>query len=238
MRRSRRYTGRDGGDWTAGMVICMIVSLTLGSISVYSCIENTKKQYDTEWPDPADITWHVEATQLFENTRASFTLTAEDTRARLDRYNASVLESWAEMHPEAEELEPTPEPIPEPEPEPASRYPAITEDEREMIACLVWQESRGESFDGQQAVAEVVLNRVLSPGFPDTVEKVIYQNNPCVQFTPAYLIAQTTPTGTQYDAVDSALSGPWVLDADYLYFSTGAVTQRDIKQIGAHYFSK
>jgi len=44
-----------------------------------------------------------------------------------------------------------------------------------LLASLIWAEARGEPFEGQVAVGAVVMNRVESPEFPDTVEDVIYQ---------------------------------------------------------------
>ena len=48
----------------------------------------------------------------------------------------------------------------------------------EDLACLarnVYHEARGEPFAGQVAVAEVTLNRVASPRFPDTICDVVYE---------------------------------------------------------------
>lgn len=85
----------------------------------------------------------------------------------------------------------TPEPTPT-----SSRYTGIelTEEEVDTLARLVWLEARGEPFEGQVAVVEVVLNRILSPLFPDTVDEVVYQRDP-VQFSPAELIPTTTAGG-------------------------------------------
>lgn len=52
--------------------------------------------------------------------------------------------------------------------------------ERQNLACLalnVYFEARGEPAAGQQAVAEVTMNRVASPHYPDTVCEVVYQKN-------------------------------------------------------------
>lgn len=132
---------------------------------------------------------------------------------------------------------------PEPTPTPASEIPMITPreempftpqpvqgrygsdylsaDEIETLARLVYLEARGESFSGQQAVAEVVLNRVLSPLFPSNVYDVVYQvdQEGRTQFTPAAEIPYTTPTQTQYDAVAAALTGPNILPQQVLYFA-------------------
>lgn len=49
--------------------------------------------------------------------------------------------------------------------------------ERECLANAIYFEARGESRKGQIAVAQVVLNRVRSPDYPDTICNVVYQNS-------------------------------------------------------------
>lgn len=56
---------------------------------------------------------------------------------------------------------------------PASAY---TEKEQRCLAEAVYFEARGESERGQLAVAQVVLNRVKNPAYPDTICAVVYQN--------------------------------------------------------------
>lgn len=92
-----------------------------------------------------------------------------------------------------------PEPAEDPEPEP--RYAPITPEERELIARVVHLEANNQPFEGQQAVAEVILNRRAAANFPDTVEAVIYQENP-VQFTVTPGIPYCAPTAENYAAVD------------------------------------
>lgn len=50
-----------------------------------------------------------------------------------------------------------------------------TEDELKLLACLVHAEAGNQSYEGKLAVANVVLNRVKSGKFPDTIKDVIYQ---------------------------------------------------------------
>jgi spore germination cell wall hydrolase CwlJ-like protein len=118
------------------------------------------------------------------------------------------------------------------------RYSAIeiSGDELEELAALIYLEARGEPFEGQQAVAEVVLNRVLSDEFPNTVHGVIYDTKYGVQFTPYRQVASTTPTETQYEAVSGALYGDLILDDGVLYFSRGAYNSRIYATIGGHVF--
>lgn len=49
--------------------------------------------------------------------------------------------------------------------------------EQRCLAAAVYFESRGESVKGQAAVAQVVLNRVKNPAYPNSVCGVVYQNN-------------------------------------------------------------
>lgn len=51
-----------------------------------------------------------------------------------------------------------------------------TEKEQRCLAEAIYFEARGESYDGQLAVAQVVLNRVKNPAYPDTVCDVVFQN--------------------------------------------------------------
>ncbi|WP_417767523.1 cell wall hydrolase [Stappia sp.] len=52
----------------------------------------------------------------------------------------------------------------------------ITAKEQRCLAEAVYFEARGEPVDGQAAVAQVVLNRVRNPTYPETICKVVYQN--------------------------------------------------------------
>ena len=63
----------------------------------------------------------------------------------------------------------------EEKPEANPRYGVeLTWDEQQLLAKLIWLEARGESAEGQQAVAEVALNRLVSGNFGSTLHEVIY----------------------------------------------------------------
>lgn len=149
----------------------------------------------------------------------------------------------AQQLPEAEEVAPiaTEEEIETTEPTaPPSRYAGIelSEEDVETLARLVWLEARGEPFEGQVAVVEIVLNRILSPSFPGTVEEVVYQTGP-IQFSPAALIPETTAGEEQYRAVEVALAAAEpITDADVVYFSTSAQNDRVFTTIGGHVFCR
>ncbi|MFG3611460.1 cell wall hydrolase [Rummeliibacillus stabekisii] len=77
--------------------------------------------------------------------------------------------------------------------------------EEQLLAQLVHAEAGSESFSGKVAVASVVLNRVESSKFPDSISGVIYQGG---QFTPASTGAiNNTPTESDYRAARAALAG-------------------------------
>jgi len=80
----------------------------------------------------------------------------------------------------------------------------------------------------------VVLNRVLSDAFPDSVEAVLYAPG---QFSPAHLLANTTPGDTQYRAVDEAMDGrETILPENVVYFAMSPQNSRLAAHIGCHYF--
>ena len=59
---------------------------------------------------------------------------------------------------------------------------SFAEGDRYLLANLIYCEAGGEPYAGQLAVGAVVINRVLSSVYPDTVTGVIYQRS---QFSPA-----------------------------------------------------
>lgn len=112
----------------------------------------------------------------------------------------------------------------------------ITQEERDLVAEIVYLEAGNQSLTGQRAVAEVIFNRVLSDKFPDTVTEVIFQKNP-IQFSTASSLHKAAPTEEQYRAVEITLSttDP-VLPPDVLFFSTCSNWRTTYEQIGDHYF--
>lgn len=61
----------------------------------------------------------------------------------------------------------------------------ISQSDKDLMARLVRAEAVGEPYAGKVAVATVVLNRVASPDFPNSVREVIYQiSNGYYAFTP------------------------------------------------------
>lgn len=134
----------------------------------------------------------------------------------------------------------TPEPTAEPEPELVpvtvtltSRYAPVTDEEIELMARIVHLESNNQPFEGQQAVAECILNRIWADNFPDTAQEVVYSAG---QFTTAEGAARAVPTLENYMAVMAALYGEPVTPLDVVYFNGVPESRHIWAQIGDHVF--
>ena len=121
----------------------------------------------------------------------------------------------------------TPWPTAEPQPTPEPTYTSMIhscdwdgEDER-MLAKIAMAEAEGESVEGKALVILVVLNRVWSDEFPDSIEEVIFQKN---QFSPVAEGGRywtTEPDAGCYEALELVMGG-WDESQGAFYFeSTG-----------------
>lgn len=109
-----------------------------------------------------------------------------------------------------------------------------------LLARCVYAEARGEPYVGQVAVAAVVLNRVRSPSFPNTISGVIYQPWAFTAVDDGQI--NLTPDNTAIRAANDALNG-W--DPTYgclFYYNPATATNAWIRQkevhltIGRHVF--
>ena len=115
------------------------------------------------------------------------------------------------------------------------RYPDIqlTYEERQLLARLIWVEAQGECEEGQQAVAEVVLNRMASPNFGNTLKGVIYAEG---QFRSVPYLDEAEPYQAQYEAIERAIYGPNILPEDVVHFATFRTNGNVWGKIGGHIF--
>ena len=111
-----------------------------------------------------------------------------------------------------------------------------------LLARLVYGEARGEPYSGQVAVAAVVLNRVNSSSFPNTIAGVIYQKGAFDAVSDGQI--NMTPDSTAKKAAQDAING-W--DPSYgaiYYFNPATATNKWIWSrpvtvtIGKHRFCK
>lgn len=126
------------------------------------------------------------------------------------------------------------DPTPDPQPDPQPEQPATSED-LELLAAIIQCEAEGEPYAGKLAVGSVVMNRVHSSSFPNTIMGVIYQPG---QFSPvasgrfaARLAAGAN--GTCRQAAQEVLNGN--ITVPYLYFRRNNGTI-DGYVIGNHVF--
>lgn len=106
--------------------------------------------------------------------------------------------------------------------------------DKELLASIIFCEAGNQSFEGQVAVGAVILNRIASGAYPNTIEEVIYQPG---QFGPAGSgwLDQIRSTGSYsssaIQAAEAALAGQNPIGG-CLYFDQGGYGI----QIGAHFF--
>jgi len=112
-----------------------------------------------------------------------------------------------------------------------------------LLAKITMVEAGYEPYEGQLAVANVILNRVEDPRFPDTIRDVIYAPS---QFPPAHngLLDRAEPNESVWEAVKAAVEGENnVKDAVYFHnpdVSSGGFWDRltKVAEIGNHRFLK
>lgn len=110
-----------------------------------------------------------------------------------------------------------------------------------LLAKCVYAEARGEPYTGQVAVAAVVLNRVRSASFPNTIAGVIYQPYAFTAVDDGQI--NLTPNQTAYKAAQDALNG-WDPTYGCLYYynprtatSSWIWSRQTVVTIGKHVFA-
>lgn len=118
--------------------------------------------------------------------------------------------------------------------------PQSTESDINLLAQIISAEARGEPYTGQVAVGAVVLNRVESPSFPDTLSGVIYQKGAFTAITDGQF--EQPIAASAYDAARDAING-WDPTGGALYYYNPSKTSNKwirtrpvITQIGDHLF--
>lgn len=111
-----------------------------------------------------------------------------------------------------------------------------------LLSKVVYSEARGEPYVGQVAVAAIVLNRVSSSSFPNTVAGVVYQSGAFDAVSDGQI--NLTPDSTARKAAQDAING-W--DPTYgciYYFNPSTATSKwiwsrpQVITIGKHIFCK
>ncbi len=120
---------------------------------------------------------------------------------------------------------------------------ALSKDDSYLLCKIAMAEAEGEGVKGKALVMQVVLNRVQSAEFPDTVQEVIYQKN---QFSPVRngRFDAVEPDAECYEALRLIREGHWNESQNALYFESKSASKwhRDhlefLFRYGNHYFYK
>ena len=110
-----------------------------------------------------------------------------------------------------------------------------------LMAKAIYAEGRGESYTGQVAIGAVIMNRVKSPEFPNTIAGVIYQKGAFTAVDDGQINLE--PNDTTYRAARDAMNG-WDPTYGCLYYYNPAVAtsswifgRETVTVIGKHVFA-
>ena len=114
----------------------------------------------------------------------------------------------------------------------------------QLMARAINGEARGEPYEGQVAVGAVILNRVKSSKFPNTIAGVIYQSSAFTAVADGQINQPIAENSTVYKAAQDALNGWDPTGGALYYFNSDTATNAwiwsrpYIKTIGKHRFCK
>lgn len=113
----------------------------------------------------------------------------------------------------------------------------------QLLARAVNGEARGEPYEGQVAVAAVILNRVRHSSFPNTIAGVIYQPGAFTAVADGQINVAIAQNSTVYKACQDAMNG-WDPTGGAIYYYNPATatnkwiwSRQVIKTIGKHRFA-
>ncbi len=105
-----------------------------------------------------------------------------------------------------------------------------SENDKILMARVVFAEARGECDEGQQAVVQVIMNRVNSTVYPDTISEVIQQ--------PGQFVIGSRYTDKEMRNVEYVLENGYDLPSDVMYFGTWKFRSGEAIKIGNHWFMR
>lgn len=114
----------------------------------------------------------------------------------------------------------------------------------QLMARAINGEARGEPYEGQVAVGAVILNRVKSSQFPNSIAGVIYQSGAFTAVADGQINAPISEGSTVYKAAQDAMNGWDPTGGCIYYFNPATATNKWIwsrplvKTIGKHRFCK
>lgn len=110
-----------------------------------------------------------------------------------------------------------------------------------LMAKAIYAEGRGESYTGQVAIGAVIMNRLKSPDFPNTISGVIYQKGAFTAVADGQINLE--PNQTAYNAARDAMNG-WDPTYGAIYYynpakatSAWIFSRPTVTVIGKHVFA-
>ena len=197
------------------------VYVTFTGFTSYAAEQNAQINETLSLIRGEEIQWGV--SEIVQNAQKT---TVEETLTAVNEAKAAYEAKLEEERKAAEEAERIAR-------EQAEKAAAL-QAEKELLASLIFCEAGNQPYEGQVAVGAVVLNRVKSSVYPNSVSEVIYQSG---QFSPAMsgwldrVRANAGYSESALQAAEDALNGSNPV-GDCLYFSTGGYGM----QIGDHFF--
>ncbi len=116
-----------------------------------------------------------------------------------------------------------------------------TSSDTNLLARLIYAEARGETYSGMVAVGAVVLNRVKSPSFPNTISGVIYQPYAFTCVSDGQI--NLSPNATALSAAKDAMNGYDPSQGSLYYYNPAVATskwifsRKTVVTIGKHVFA-
>ena len=114
----------------------------------------------------------------------------------------------------------------------------------QLMARAINGEARGEPYEGQVAVGAVILNRVKSSKFPNTIAGVIYQKGAFTAVADGQINVPIEEGSSVYKAARDAMNGWDPTGGCIYYFNPNTATNKwiwsrpQVKTIGKHIFCK
>lgn len=114
----------------------------------------------------------------------------------------------------------------------------------QLMARAINGEARGEPYEGQVAVGAVILNRVKSSQFPNTIAGVIYQSGAFTAVADGQINVPIEEGSSVYKAAKDAMNGWDPTGGCIYYFNPDTATNKwiwsrpQVKTIGKHIFCK
>lgn len=185
-----------------------IVISVIGYIYCDTCVKEIKRQPEQKWqPRYTQEEWRQ--IEIERNTEQYVKETAQEFETETEPSNSIEEETQTELE---------------------TKY---TEDDFELLARVIEAEAGGESDYHKLCVGTVVMNRVDSEKYPDTIEGVIYQPGQYQCVTNSHINKE--PSESSYEAAESILDGRRMFRSSVVYqaeFIQGKV----VEKVGNTYF--